>query len=121
MNLDYFGFGVTRFIIVFLIGSFFSLLLRFVFSFDSNSAIEIGTYLTYILFIYLGYIYTRKSTGLIYLNSFFLSFLVILIFIIICIAFGYFDLNGALRSLLLYLLLMQFGSLIFLIKTKFMK
>ncbi|KCX77798.1 putative membrane protein [Acinetobacter baumannii 754286] len=50
-----------------------------------------------------------------------MSFLVILIFIIICIAFGYFDLNSALRSLLLYLLLMQFGSLIFLIKTKFMK
>ncbi|KQE92183.1 hypothetical protein [Acinetobacter lactucae] len=119
MNLDYFGFGVTRFIIVFLIGSLFSLLLRFVFSFDSNSAIEIGTYLTYILFVYLGYIYTRKSTGLRYLNSFFLSFLVTLIFIIICIAFGYFDLNGALRSLLLYLLLMQLGTLIFLIKTKF--
>ncbi len=121
MNLDYFGFGVTRFIIVFLIVSLFSLLLRFVFSFDNNNSIEIGTYLTYILFIYLGYIYTKNAKGLRYLNSLFLSFLVISIFIIICVAFGYFDLKVAFRSLLLYLFLMQLGSLLFFIKTKFLK
>ncbi|MCU7698771.1 hypothetical protein OD757_16330 [Acinetobacter sp. AYS6] len=121
MNLDYFGFGVTRFIIVFLIGSLFSLLLRFVFSFDSNNAVEIGTYLTYILFIYLGYVYIKNASGFKYLNSLFLSFLVVLLFIFICFILGYFDLKGALISLLLSLFLMQLGSLVFFIKTKFFK
>lgn len=119
MSLNYFGFGLSRFLIIYLICNFFVILLSLVFDYDRTNAVIISTYLAYFLYVLLGYICTKKADAPRYINSFFLFLLINISYAIFNIVFGYISLNNSIIPLVLSQLAMQLGALIFFIKTKF--